>query len=481
MAHDLGYQKGAIALRCRVQLAVIKIMRGKYTEAKKDLDKIDEECGQWLGSKDRPTSAEISYHRAVALVRNGDFKDAIARLNSPMQESEDEPLLVNRNRLLGLAYAYLGNFSQASCYIEKARAMMVEKKDGRLSKATAPRATLDVGSNKEPGIRPPPLSGLEAAVRLSESQILLMRGRANEGLTLVERLSGDLEKAPDFGVSHLLTLETRFIWCRLLTEAGRLGQAKAKCVETIDLTTKYLERDHPLILKATSALVAVQRLDACPSEALANSKNLVCRTSEFLGTENRQTLRYGFQTASLSLWMGNHVDALEKLRKAHLASRGRWDDEHPWTISCAIEYAVALSLSGRSGESKKKLEDVLLYQSRSFDINMDSCECDNSMQDLLDHLTTVSRKPKDSADIHPSLLNALGAWARNELTRSGAKGNQAVQAQYAIFQIRKGSPSFEPGHYATMQAGLDLANTLRASSDPERSEKAESLYKEVDL
>ncbi|KAK7947833.1 uncharacterized protein PG986_008719 [Apiospora aurea] len=463
MARELPSQDSDIVFRSRIQLAVIKIMRGQYKVAISDLVSLNEEIQEKLNKRfnitDLSISADISYHHAVALVRVGDFKDATDELKDLSRILEDVD-----NKYLWV------NHKEAKRKIEE------EEKYGTVASTTVSKEVPGFGSSKEPGAEEQ-LFGLKAAVSLSEAQILLLRGKAEEGLALVKRLSGDLEKK--FGVSHLLTLEARFVWCRLLTEKGQLDHAKSMCVEIIDLMTRHLDRDHPLTLKATSALVGIQRLDSCPSEAFTTSENLTYRSREVLGTGNRQTLRYEFQMAALSLWDGNHANALKQLENATSKSREKWGDESPWTLSCAIEHSIALSLSGRSGDCKKALEKVLCIQSRLFELGIDDRKIDNFVDNLIEFLTTASQQPKNEIEIHPIILHALGAWAKNELTRSGASRERVIQAQLAILDIRKASPSFQPGHFATLQAGLDLANTLRLDPDPKQSQAAESYYSEV--
>ncbi|KAK7977087.1 hypothetical protein PG988_004577 [Apiospora saccharicola] len=480
MAKDMPNQGSAIELRCRMQLAVIKTMRGQYQNAMSDLRKLEEECKMRLGDSDPTTSAGVTYHHAVVLVRVGEFKEAIVKLetlSSILQKVDDMSLHANRVRLLGLANAYLGQFRLASGYMGKAKQMVEEEsRRSSASKATTSEPISGTGSDKDPGVKTP-LTGLEATVRLSEAQVLLMQGRSQEGLSLVEALLGDMEKS--FGTSHVLTLEARFIWCRLLTETGRLGKAKAMCLGTIDLMTKYLDRDHPFILKATSALVGLHKLDACPSEATTTSENLAYRARELLGPDNRQTLRYEFQMASVKLWMGDYVNALKRLEEAMEKSRKKWGSEHPWTLSCTVEYSIALSICGQSEKSKEALENVLRLQSHLFKLGIEDCKGDTFVNRLIEYLTSVSQQNKDFTKVHPSLLDALGAWAKNELTRCDTERDQVIRAQTAILQIRKISPSFQPGQFATLKAGLDLANTLRVDPDPERSKTAESHYSEV--
>ena len=482
MARNIPNQGKAIELRCRIQLAVIKTMRGQYQNAISDLSKLNEEHQRELGGDDPLISAGITYHHAVVLVRVGEFKEAIAKmesLSSILQDVNDMDIQVNRNRILGLAHAYLGHFSLSSDYIAKAKQMVEEESlRSRALRATASGSISGAGSDRDPGAKIP-LSGLNATVRLSEAQVLLMQGRSQEGVSLAEGLVEDIEKS--FGMSHVLTLEARFIWCRLLTETGRLVKAKTMCLGTIDLMTKYLDRDHPFILKATSALVGLHKLDACPSEATTTSENLAYRSRELLGPDNRQTLRYEFQMASVKLWMGDYTRALKRLEEARTKSSEKWGDEHPWTLSCAIEYAVALSLCGQSEKSKEALENVLHLQSHLFELSVEieKCQGNTLVARLIEYLTLISQEKQDLTKIHPSLLDALGAWAKNELTRSCAKRDQVVRAQTAILQIRKTSPSFQPGQFATLKAGLDLANTLRVDPDPEESKKAESYYSEV--
>ncbi|KAK8094962.1 hypothetical protein PG997_001647 [Apiospora hydei] len=481
MVHDFPGQYSNIVLRSRMQLAVIKTIRGQYKNAIADFVILNEECQSTIDSKDSPISAEISYNYAVVLTRVGNFNDAITKLrgiDASSQIGEASYLQVNCSRLLGLANAYLGHFSQASRYIDRAKAKMEKvKEDCNQSRPASPETVPCATSIREGGTKAPRMSHLEAAVRLSQAQILLMQGKAQDGMSIVGPLLVDTEKS--FGTSHLLTLETRFILCRLLTETGQLGQAKVKCVETIDLMAEYLDQDHPLILKATSALVGLHRLDSCPSEAFTVSENLAYKARELLGTDNRQTLRYEFQVAALNLWMGNHVDGLKQLEDAALTSSDRWGDDSPWTLSCVIEKSIALSLSGRSGECKKNLEDVLRIQCRLFELAIDDYDGDDLISRLLECLAPKPNQSKDFVEVHPSLLYALGAWAKNELTRSDAQRDRVIQAQRAILQHRKRSPSFGPSHYATLQAGLDLANTLRVDPDLKNSHEAESHYSEV--
>ncbi|KAK8009440.1 hypothetical protein PG991_011991 [Apiospora marii] len=484
MAKDIPNQGNSIELRCRMQLAVIKTMRGQYQTALSDLSKLDEERQRKLGSKDPLTSAGILYHLAVVLVRVGAFADAIEKLEtlrSFLKDADDTDLQVNHVRLLGLANAYLGRFSLSFEHIAKAK-KMVEEESLRSSVpkgATSGRSSR-AGSDGDLGAKTP-LSGLEATVRLTKAQVLLMQGSAQKGLCIMEALLGDMEKG--FATSHVLTLEARLIWCYLLTETGRLGKAKAMCSGTIDLMTKYLDRDHPFILKATSALVGLHRLDACPSEATTTSENLAYRAKELLGEDNRQTLRYESQMASIKLWMGDYVNALKRLEEVLAKSKKQWGEKHPWTLLCIIDHAIALSLSGQSEKSKEALEHVLLAQAQLFQLDVEESKGGTFINRLIEYLILVSqpepRPNKDSTKVHPSLLDALGAWAKNELTRSCADRDQVIRAQTTILQIRKSSPSFQPCQFATLKAELDLANTLRVDSDPEQSKKAEFHYSEV--
>ncbi|KAK8133475.1 hypothetical protein PG984_005487 [Apiospora sp. TS-2023a] len=456
MAHQLEFQESSIVFRSRMQLAVIKIMRGHYQDAIFDLKSLNAEFEKEPHCTQTVIAAEISYHHAVALVRLGNFTEAVNLLktlrfkeaSSTIQAVEEMNLRVNQNRLLALAHAYL--------------------------------ATLEVVSGTSSGKDPrgrSPLSGLEAAVGLTEVQFLLIQGKAKEGLILVERLIVVTEQT--FGASHLLTLEARLVRCHLLTETGQLVQAKARCEETIGLMARYLDRDHTLILEVTSVLVDLHRLNACPSEAFKTSKNLTSRSKHIHGTINHQSLRYEFQMAALNLWIGNHVNGLTQLEDITSKSREFWGNDHPWSLECAVEYSIALSSSGRSGECKRRLEELLRIQCRLFELDIDDREKDKFINNLTKYILSVSEKNRESTKPSFILLRAFSAWAKNELTRSGAEHHQVLQAQVAILQIRKLSPSFQSGHLATLQAGLDLANTLRVDENPMISQMAQSHYSEV--
>ncbi|KAK8087412.1 hypothetical protein PG994_002386 [Apiospora phragmitis] len=332
--------------------------------------------------------------------------------------------------------------------------MEEDKRDCTVAMTKAPEVISGASSSMESRIRTR-LSAVESAEVLSSAKTLLMRGRVHEGLFLVERLVGYLEET--FGVWHHLPLEARVVWCLLLTEIGQLGQAKFKCIDMIELKSEHLDRDHPLILEATSALVGLHRSNSCPTEAFfSTSENLISRSRNSLGAGSQQTLRYEFQKAALNLWVGNYVDGLKQLQDAASESKKRWGDDHPWTLSCVIEHSIALSRSGRIGECKGRLEGVLRIESRLFELDMDDCESDNFIDNLIKYLISAGRHKNDSREVHPSLLYALGAWAKNELTRCGAQPDQVIKAQTAILQIRKLSRSFGPSHLATLQAGLRL-------------------------
>ncbi|KAK8038604.1 hypothetical protein PG993_007015 [Apiospora rasikravindrae] len=120
---------------------------------------------------------------------------------------------------------------------------------------------------------------------------------------------------------------------------------------------------------------------------------------------------------------------------------------------CCVPITTNPEAKRGASSSKKSRETTVLFELEA--------ACDDFINKLIEYLASISQQPKDTDEVHPALLYALGAWAKNELTRTGTERGRAIQAQLAIFELRRVSPPFQPGHFATQQSGLDLANTLR--------------------
>lgn len=510
-----GHRHIHTVLQFRMQLAIIKTMRGQWIQAEADFLNLRRACQDALGTpitgskpdtrtmiqnpQRYPETAvqarahlasldrELIYHLAVVRVRQGRFDLAIRELTDmdPGVGSLAEPGSVrqwaNSRRLLGLAHAYVGHYSQALKYIEQAEACPLcvkptlltstTESDGGEREASAPqrRGTRTTGDQETN-------SGLAVAVSLSKIKILMMSGQNLEALNIAELTIPIMEDS--LGPSHLLTLETRYVRCLLFAKAGRLSEAKTQCLETMDAMVKHLDQDHPFILEVSHALAEVYRLQACPSEAVTLSEDLYRRARRLFGIDSQQALRYEFQNASLNLWVGNRTKGLQQLSRLYPISKAKWGHGHPWTLACGTEYCLALSLSGRASECREELEDIFQHHARPFALLLGVGSDGSLAPAIINYLQSLASAGSTGSDIprvHPLLLDTVRVWIQNEPKDSDARLHLAIKAQSTLLDVMVCLPSFGPCHIATLQVRLGLADMMRYDDE----EAAEVHYRKI--
>ncbi|KAJ9133130.1 hypothetical protein NKR23_g10924 [Pleurostoma richardsiae] len=125
------------------------------------------------------------------------------------------------------------------------------------------------------------------------------------------------------------------------------------------------------------------------------------------------------------------------------------------------------------------------------DASEDTPEAETIVQDILAALSRCTRVEKwrpaqvpfDEDDgyvsgavfIHPDIVYTLELWARVEATKPSAKRELVLEVQQAVLEVR--TTSLGDTSIATLQAALELANTLR--EDPQTLELAKSRYEHI--
>ncbi|KAJ9133163.1 hypothetical protein NKR23_g10934 [Pleurostoma richardsiae] len=474
---------------------------------------------------------ELELQLSVALTRQGMFGIAQQQLRKQHREfgaawqrimdgsySNLDPRTVQTaigtSRLLGLVDAYRGRFTRALVLIEEAETGL-----DPLRSLIETQAAQEEPDAQDPAATTPALSANAAlstqfSISLSKAKVLMLRGLYRDGLKQIDPALTSMEQ--HLGTSHLLSLETRYVKSSMLMLSGRLSEAKALCLDTIELLTRRFGREHPIGLELINVVASIYRLQGRPLEALGTGQTLLSRARQLLGDQNQQTVRYTIQMASINLWVGNYQDGHRQLTDAYATATGMWGADHPWTIRCLAEIAFAEFLIGRLSRSESALVKALTQErdlrgipavstdSEGEDTLLGCTEVEKPVLTILAAVLRFAthdtedalgkqkeplqpRIPFDDIDryksedviIHPDVLSTLELWATLEATKRSARRELVVWVQETILETRKQLEPLGDSHVSTLQAALNLANTLRRDTNTESLSRAEEEYRYV--
>ncbi|KAI9150775.1 hypothetical protein HJFPF1_10552 [Paramyrothecium foliicola] len=461
---------------------------------------------------------EVSYHLAAAFMRQGHFKLSYNELEFPyiwlldstsditmtsvyggLEYPDELRLFIGVTRLWSLLHAYLGDFSQARTSMSQAEDLFAfleqhdrKDQDGVMSGPPTPQLASQE-NNSTMGTNTPmhgsasrnPTRSIRLVLDLSITKLYLLSGQFSEALDSARSCSTAMEE--HLGVSHLLTLESRYVKAMVLAQTGILDEARSFCMETKHLMNRYLTKDHPFFFEITHVLVMLARLEARSFEALTTSTNLCTRARNLLGEKTQQTLRFEFQLASLRLWAGTYKDAQRQLENLlnHTSALG-WESSHPWVMRAQTELALCYNLQGKVKESKDIIDDVLRLQAAAVGVKeTNSPSLSFLLLDLLERLkdciegANTNNAGASLNSVHPDLLYTLDVYTRNECAMTKANKNLIIQLRRIIYGFRKSSKSFGSSHLLTIQAAVDLANVLRQDAEESSRDEAKEIYETV--
>ncbi|KAK7926583.1 hypothetical protein PG985_003581 [Apiospora marii] len=227
-----------------MQLMSVRISRGKYDEARKDLDKLRtliEDTTSYDESKDSQKRVLWDWDRWEAIwnLRTGNWSRA-AKILEDLKASQTQSR-VEVQRDLALTYAYMGNIDQATVNIELAsstlRGRSPDAKDVRQRESVSVAST--VNDMKQESIRM-----AQAEIHLSAGRYSLSLGEANNALNNFTRI---------LGPKHLKTLSVANIKSLCLAYCSQYREAEGLCLTTLDLILQTLSRKHPLFIQAITA------------------------------------------------------------------------------------------------------------------------------------------------------------------------------------------------------------------------------------
>lgn len=383
-----------------------------------------------------------------------------------LMELRELKLSVGVSRLLALLKSYRGSFVDAKTLIEDAKngERLIEKVE-----TTNP--------------------GPKILTKLAETKILLSQGLIQKALDLATAVLPDVEN--ELGATHLISLEAKCLHVLLWARSSQVMKAEAMVLETSDVVTRQLGKQHPFVLDMAHTLVLVCELQYRSLHALWTSESLVARSETILGSQDQRTIRFQGQRAWIHVRIGNYKKGASLLRDTYATAKALWGPEHPWTVIYLPKLAIAYALLGLTSDSTEWFQTALLHQIVAFGIT-ESIEWRGKslhglIRELLSAINTLGTRPNahsetigtDRSDInqhytrdrpnprpiHPEILSTLQLWAEAESNSTNGNRELLLEVQRTVYKAREESEDFGESHVLTLQAGLNLAKTMNENSE----------------
>ncbi|KAI3318586.1 hypothetical protein HD806DRAFT_511256 [Xylariaceae sp. AK1471] len=473
-----------------MQVATVKMYRGDYMSSEKEFLGIHQRLEDY-GDVHRKDQWAVEHQNlcqrrlANCLLLAGKWDKAATKIRSLLDE-DPKRFNVRLCRDLALAYAYLGQYTEARETLELAQKRSGDMKGNTNSSREhsiirAQESTLPE-SNQERD-----LQTREATMDMAIATVKMLAGDYKEALKLSSHALDSMKRI--LGAKHFKTLAVAVLksWC--LVYNGKYIEAEALCLETYRATTRSLGRDHLQSLEAMGCLVHIFQCQGRFAEAIGTGISLEDlysdRSTRYPDYIHPQAIHSKFLLGTAFLASGEYATSSKKLDEGLKLAEAH-EMKHPEIFRYKSEKARALLYLG----SIKEAQDLATVGAiEHFKLNTWS---DGTMLEVGPHeehlsrlnaiLTELRQDAVLSTTLHPFLVSNLQILAKIEVRRYQLSG-QKVDA--AGFNIARDILETLQRYYSNMETpnivfassvNMDLAALYK--EDPTRSDK---LPKAIEL
>jgi len=430
----LRYEKVELRIKVENELewwfALSLLRQGQYRQARQELERLLEhkqaQLEKRLGSKQVMKGLNIT-----------------TGLTEPAEVSFDNKKsqldIAATRRLLALASAYLGRFTEAFHQIElvsKSIAALLGESQSRGSNSgqgTDGEAKQMLEDSEKPAslnessvhLQPaqPPMDvhilSCQNNLQFTESIVLMLWGDYGDALTKSNSALEGLVK--QWGKNHFKSLEAASLNALLLAYNSNTGKAEQVCTKALEAMTKNLGSLHPLTLQAIDVMVYIFRVQGRFIEAVDTASSL-CMEIEAplsLGPDHPQAFRSKSQCAAANLSCGNYRTAERMLEDIIRQSSDILGHTHPDTLRYRSELAQAHCYSRKIELAEFLALDCIGKQRRILTMengNQPSGQLSKIKISEVFNLRGLLQDLKDdkSLQMHPDLLSTLQVLAKAE-------------------------------------------------------------------
>ncbi|KAK9424880.1 putative MalT-like TPR region domain-containing protein [Seiridium unicorne] len=430
-------------IRLRIRIMSVKIYRGKYSQAKKDLREIKALIKQ-ATSTEKTTDQKMKrtlqdYHRwkATYFLHSGQWNRAAKKLSKLLNSNSDEQgpdFRASLARDLALSYAHLGRHDWAREKMEMAFTELDTSSVPR-ARGTPQGSTAEVSKPNEEmpqeGVKEEGKSNLKEEVfHIASAQISFQEGDFVKGLDTCSHALEAMERI--LGKRHIKSLTAAYVkaWC--LAGSGRYSDAEALCSKTIKVTGEQQGRKHPLCIEATELLVYIFRYQNRFAEAIGTGKALCALAHKQLPQNHPQTLRSEYQLAAAHMDNGNFATAEQLLLQVIERAESFYSSLgfiHPDILRYKSRLALAHLSVGKVEQARtlilKTTSQQIKFYSATSSASSSSTQSDDGKLakpeqesgKTLESVLSDIRRLEDSKDtvlLHPFLITTLCVLLKTE-------------------------------------------------------------------
>lgn len=433
----------------RMQIAAVKMHRGKYQTSFRELDGIKKQLSAVHASDGIPEHLyRCQRLLARCQLRKGEWEPAVGSLGD-LEREHPQKSDVRLHRDLALAYAHLGQYEEARASLRMAQERLQTSAGPASDTRTAlvgqdakkSHQTKLVGEHDD---QTQPISEEEKETRTQKANVLATKA-------WVDVLAGDYEVALVASSEaldsmnmiiqsrHLITLATSTFkaWC--LAHDGRYTEAEKLCAATLKATTQALDPNHPLTLDARGCLVHVSICQGWFYNATTDGMSLVRdheQAASEMGKDHPLSIHARYLLAKAHLGDGDYWTAKSLLDKVVAQAADRMGDKHPETLRYRSELARAHLHLGNVA----KAHDLALFAvGQQFELHSgrrdpDLCRLPSKLphETLLARVKTllnsVLKRGPWPPKLHPFLASTLQLIANIEVSHVRLMGFQGSRA-----------------------------------------------------
>ena len=469
-------------IQFRTQIAVIWLYRGKYEDAKKELNEIKDSSFSPINQ----TSAEriqiqneLERWFATSLLLHGQYKEAAEAFkgllhvresvdkNSSQAEAPDFQI----RRDLALAYGHLGEHSEAQRLIKEADELFRASMGAhRLPKYRHPLPRnmsssslgLKVGPQhaKKEGAEIEEVPPKGFSILFASAVLDMLLGEYEPALKKSQQaLKGRLDH---LGKKNIKSLESASLNATLLAYSSQYSQAEKLCIETLKIMTNQLGQKHPLSLETMGCLVYIFRAQSRFAEARDTARSLCKYTKAALGESHPQTLRARSLLSGAYFRLGEYQTSEREFREVVKLSEERLGSENPDTLYYATELARVLSYCGKVNDAELMALDVIQKQTRLYSLSPKSKNPKQTSTKSLNEILSDIRENKKKFRVHLDLILTLQVLAIIEMHKPQADIDLAQLILETVVDRR--TKKLGSSHALTLISQYELASVRRENA-----------------
>lgn len=330
-------------------------------------------------------------------------------------EPESPPVIMVRSRL-GAARTWLGRFADAEIDLR----FVVEARE-RVLGAHHPRT-------------------LRAHVDLA--WFLHRKGDYRGAERRFREVLAEVERTPELGKDHPLSLETRNRLCRLLTSSGRLEEAERSARALVTRRQRVSGWEHPATLGSRFVVAMVVMKRGRYVEAGRRLEAVLGDQERLLGHEHRHTLETRALVAELAGRRGSLAEsraAIEEVLKSRTAVLG---PDHPDTMDSRERLVWILAETGLLGGAEKLCRKLITDCTRALGaLHPDTLSARYRLAWILGLADRGPEAERDYRELVTAQLRVLGREhphtlrSRHGLARELLRSGRPVEAEQELRSV----------------------------------------------